>query len=111
MAQKMMAADCVFFARFGCFSRVVDWIYLLRLSAFCWNQIWKTVIQDGHPVELGMSNYLVGGFNPSSPNRDENKKYLKPPPNTYLCYFYVIHLDAYSDFTCTYKQFPIILAF
>ena len=35
--------------------------------------------------------HLVGGFNPfekyqskweSSPSRDENKKYLKPPPST-----------------------------
>ena len=38
--------------------------------------------------------YLVGGFNPfekyesnwkSSPNRGENKKYLKPPPSLCLC--------------------------
>ena len=42
------------------------------------------------PLRLPTKAILVGGFNPSekyeskwesSPNRDENKKYLKPPPS------------------------------
>ena len=43
-----------------------------------------------NPTKMGSHNFLVGGFNPfekylsnwkSSPSRDENQKYLKPPPS------------------------------
>ena len=52
-------------------------------SSHCWENASKA-------VKRTCNNLLVGGFNPSekylvklgssSPNRDERKKYLKPPP-------------------------------
>ena len=58
------------------------------------------VVQDLSPTNIPM---LVGGFNPfekyesnwkSSPNRDEHKEYLKPPPRMYLTSFVVYHLKG-----------------
>ena len=57
------------------------------LSSWWWL---NTHIEKDALVPNRIINYLVGGFNPfekyeskweSSPNRGENKKYLKPPPS------------------------------
>ncbi len=58
----------------------------------CWNDVEKWICDFNTATKgINKTTSLVGGFNPfekyqskweSSPNRDEHKKYLKPPPSS-----------------------------
>ena len=73
------------------------YIYYIYISLYIYYAIYRIL--------------LVGGFNPSekcestwksSPNRGENKKYLKPPPRYLLCYIpYITYPSPYPQFLLT----------